>query len=412
MNIRKLVLLTSVCSGLEYYDFVMYGLLSTYLGRVFFPSNQHWTGLVQALGLFAIGYVIRPIGGLLFGHIGDRYGRKKSLLISIGLMAVATTSIGLLPGFNQIGGLATGLLILLRLLQGLAFGAEIPGMLTFITEHAPQNSKGFYFGFVLSAVTVGGALGSLLPYLLTTFLTEPQLLTFGWRIPFCIGGVWSMLVLLVRNRMTETPLFIAQTQMPAEWPVLLLLRHHRPAMLLGISVCLFPACLIVLGVGLPAILAQFYGYSASMIFSAVSIGAVLSIFMMPLFGRIADVWGSTTLLMGTAILFIVFGWGLFSLLNDAFLGLFFILYNLLVAALANAYLHTLVSLFPQAVRFSGVGFCYNMVFSMAGFVPFLLSLAKRGEPMTAYLYCFFSVLALASILGCLRVKKLTIGIKA
>jgi hypothetical protein len=134
--------------------------------------------------------------------------------------------------------------------------------------------------------------------------------------------------------------------------------------------------------------------------------------MMPLFGRIADVWGSTTLLMGTAILFIVFGWGLFSLLNDAFLGLFFILYNLLVEALANAYLHTLVSLFPQAVRFSGVGFCYNMVFSMAGFVPFLLSLAKRGEPMTAYLYCFFSVLALASILGCLRVKKLTIGIKA
>src|SRR3990167_1942862 len=405
MNIKRLAFLTSIGSGLEYYDFVVYGLLSPYLGRLFFPTASAWASLLQALSLFAMGYLARPIGGIVFGHIGDKFGRKKALLLSASLISLATFAIGMIPDYSRVGYWGTFCLIVFRLLQGLAFGAEMPGMLTFITEHAPPRDKGLYFGFVLSAVSLGGLLGSGIPFLLSHVLTDQRMLAYGWRIPFYLGGIWSIAIFIVRNRIAETPLFMAHEAQRLTWP-LMALRQYPNEIISGISICLFPACLIVLGIALPGYVGRYGGYAPETVFLSVFVGALSSLFILPLFGRLSDILGSRRLLYWTAGIFMVVGYGFFSLLQCTALWVFFIVYNVIVAALANAYLQTLVTLFPVAIRFSGEGFCYNVVYSVAGFVPLLLGVWSTHHHLVVFLYGFFTLLALMTLWGCWRIKRI------
>ena len=171
----KLITLSALGSGLEYYDFVIYVMLTPYISRVFFPADDHAAAVIATLGIFAVGYVARPFGGIVFGHLGDRYGRKQSFTISIMLMAFATLLIGLLPGHFSWGITSSLLLLGCRIAQGIAQGAEIPGAITFLTEHAPAHSRGLWAGLLFSGIGIGAALAALVSSVLTSYLHQYQM---------------------------------------------------------------------------------------------------------------------------------------------------------------------------------------------------------------------------------------------
>jgi len=398
--------LTSFGAGLEYDDFVIHGLLATYLGKACFTAQDAVAAMLEVFGVFAVGYLVRPLGGLLFGHLGDRYGRKPIFLMSLFLMASATFAIGILPTYQQIGLTATLLLLLLRILQGIAFGAEIPGTVTYLAEHAQQTARGFHCGLALSGVSLGAFSGAAFIFALEKILTQQQLLQFGWRIPLACGGLLAIVSYFLRRRLPETPAFILQKSDYANLnqPVLYLFKHYSGRIALGISISLFSACFIVFGVGLPAYLHQFYGYPVTQVYLVTALGYLWSALLLPIFGRMSDKIGRAQQLICTALLAMFINVALFPLLHwHTLLALliFIFLYQTLVASLANCYLPLLTELFPTSVRLSGVAFCYNLVYCVAGFTPLLLSKFAEYSDGRRYTLLFFTLLAGLTVIGAL-----------
>ncbi|MCF8127021.1 MAG: MFS transporter, partial [Deltaproteobacteria bacterium] len=172
---------------LEWYDFAVFGYYAPIIGTLFFPSENKTISLIKAFGVFATGYLMRPIGGAVFGHIGDRLGRKKALQISVLMMAFPTACLGLVPGYREIGLAAPVILILLRLLQGLSVGGEFIGSMSFIIEIAPAGRRGLYGSWTVMSAVGGIMIGSLVATLMQNFLGHESMLSWGWRLPFLAG---------------------------------------------------------------------------------------------------------------------------------------------------------------------------------------------------------------------------------
>ncbi|WP_392536431.1 MFS transporter [Legionella sp. 227] len=206
---RKIIFLASLGGALEFYDFVIYVIFAPIISQVFFPETDPLASLMSVYAVFAIGYLIRPLGGIAFSHFGDKYGRKKTFIFSVILMAVPTVLIGFLPTYQHIGILSSILLIFLRLLQGLSIGGEIPGALTFACEHVNPRSRALACGVIFSFLNLGIFLGALISLILTNQLSNAQLLNFGWRIPFILGGLLGLFSFYIRKRLAESPLFLA-----------------------------------------------------------------------------------------------------------------------------------------------------------------------------------------------------------
>lgn len=190
---------------MEWYDYAVYAYLAPILSKLFFPSDDQFISLMATFGTFAAGYVSRPLGAVLFGHIGDRFGRKPVLIISVILMGCATFGVGLLPSTEQIGVTAAVILIVLRIFQGLSVGGEYTGSAAFIVEHAPVERRGFFASWIMTGCILGFLLGSAVAALLTHFLSEPNLNSWGWRLPFLAGGGIAFLALYFRSGVEEPP---------------------------------------------------------------------------------------------------------------------------------------------------------------------------------------------------------------
>ena len=403
MTTKKLTLLASIGAGLEYYDFIIYGLLASYLGHVFFPATDSRVATLQAFGVFAIGYLARPLGGVIFGNFGDRYGRKNIFLTSIILMAITTFVIGLLPTYPQWGLYATALLIVFRTLQGFAFGAELPGTITFLSEHVSKSWRGLHCGFAIASVSLGATLGSFIIYLLNKLLTQQQMSSYGWRIPFLLGGVLAIAGYFMRTKLHETPLFMQYAETAKKQiPFFALLKQYPKQIILGLSITFFSACFIVFGIGLPAYLKEFYDYQPTNIYFYISLGYIWCALILPLFGWFSDIIGRPRLLFWTSGVAIIGSFSLFNLLtyqNQFALAAFIIIYETIIAALVTCYLPMLAELFPTSVRFTGFALCYNIVYCIASFTPFLLGNFNQWFGGAHYTYLIFDCLAGTTLLG-------------
>jgi MFS family permease len=203
---KRVVVLASLGGMLEFYDFTIYGLFAAYFAEQFFPSNNSFTTIVSTYAVFFIGYVARPLGGIMFSHLGDEIGRKTVMIVTMILMGLASLGLGLLPTYALIGLWAPVLMLLLRLLQGLAIGGELPSMIVYIAESLPEQ-RGIAMGGVFAG-TIGGLIpGMLLNLLLTHYLTAEQIHDFGWRIPFILGSLLCFVGYQVRNKLHETAAF-------------------------------------------------------------------------------------------------------------------------------------------------------------------------------------------------------------
>lgn len=403
-NERKATFLSSIGAGLEYYDFIIYGMMADKLSLLFFPADTAWLGLSKIFAIFAIGYFARPLGGIFFGLVGDTYGRKSSFVLVMSLMATATLGIGLLPTYEQIGFLAPCFLSLFRFLQGISVGAELPGAITVVCEHAEAPKHGVYSGIVIAGTGVGSILAFSLLYLLTIRLTPEQILTGYWRLPFLLGGVLAVVNYYIRQHLHETPEFIRMkstsiSSSSLKEPFVVLVRDFPLKLIQGVGMTLFTSSLVIGGLYLPTYLDHYYGYNSGDIYLATIGGLLWSVGALPFCGQLADRFDKKTMLTFTALGFSVCAFPLFSLLDlQSFVGLlaFMMLYQSVLAMATTCYFPLVSSLFPTAVRFTGIAFCYNFAYSAMATLPLVIMAMIRYNEIPGTFICVLIMFALLS----------------
>lgn len=394
---NKATFLASLGAGLEYYDFVIYGLMASTLSNLFF-AGETASHLSKTFAIFALGYIARPVGGILFGMIGDTYGRKKTFLSVMLLMAASTFSIGLLPSYSQAGLFAPAALLVLRLLQGLSFGAELPGAITVINEHSEKKRWGVYTGFVVSSVSLGATLASFILYLLSQALSQNAILAWGWRIPFLLGGVFSLANYFIRKHLNETPEF-TQLQKNRKTPslkdpLLTLIRHHKKSLVLGISMTGIMSSLVIFFLSFPTYIHTHFGYEVKNGYLAVTWGMIWSSLSLPLCGLLADKIGKAKIYLLTCLFFLGSCFSLFSLLEIGTLTsllIFTTLYQTIISFLSVSYFSLIPAIFSTDVRYTGLSFCYNIVYCIIGCTPMFL-VAARSPSLGPWLLTCFALL--------------------
>ena len=199
---QRVTWLSSLGGMLEFYDFTIYGLFAVYFSQQFFPTHDTFISLIASYSVFVVGYIVRPLGGILFSHIGDEWGRKKVLILTMMLMGISSLGMGLLPNYSQIGIYAPALMLFFRLTQGLAIGGELPSMIVYASECMP-NKRGYAMGGVFSGTLAGLIPGMLINIFILNTLSQEDVLLFGWRIPFVLGGLLCIVAYFVRRELHE-----------------------------------------------------------------------------------------------------------------------------------------------------------------------------------------------------------------
>lgn len=260
----KTLTLAALGGALEFYDFIIFVFFAAVVGELFFPADiPEWLRQVQTFGIFAAGYLARPLGGIIMAHFGDLVGRKKMFTLSILLMALPTLAIGLLPTYSSVGIIAPLLLLLMRILQGAAIGGEVPGAWVFVAEHVPEKRIGIACGTLTAGLTVGILLGSVVATLINTSLTPQGIHDGGWRIPFLLGGVFGLIAMYLRRWLQETPIFLEMQQRKAlaqELPVkAVALKHQKAVVISMLLTWLLSAGVVVVILMSPVWLQKHYG---------------------------------------------------------------------------------------------------------------------------------------------------------
>jgi MFS transporter, MHS family, alpha-ketoglutarate permease len=229
---------TGIGNAVEWYDWAIYATFAPFIAGALFSNADPTSAVLSTLAIFAVGFVARPFGGFVFGWIGDRIGRKTSMTFAVGLAALGSLLIGIAPTFASVGAFASVMLLVARLIQGLAHGGELPSSQTYLSEMAPKEKRGFWATLIYTSGTAGILAGTLLGAILTGVLSKADMNAWGWRIPFLIGGALGIYALVMRARMKETEAFVAET--PNEkhepmWPQIL--RHRKQALqVIGLTV--------------------------------------------------------------------------------------------------------------------------------------------------------------------------------
>jgi len=373
MKHSKITFLTSIGAGLEYYDYVIYVIFASFVSHNFFPDTNRVAALFATFGVFAIGNIIRPLGGIILGMCGDNFGRKKVFTNTLLWMAFATFLMGVTPTFAAWGLVATVIFSLCRIIQGVTCGAEIPGATTLLLEHIDKRRHGLHFGFMSSAVGLGSSFGLLVAWGITKILTNEQMLAWGFRLPFLFGGILALVGFLIRKHIPETPAFLALQKTKNNKFFTGLNKQYGKQILNTIGVLLFPASFVTFFLAFPVYLHDYYQYAFPNIYLAMTVGSLWTVFLIPVFGWVSDNFINRKTLLFTAILiFALFSFPSFSLLNTKTnLALFgFVLFGkTLLAAMAASYFVLLPQAFPIAGRYTGTALSYNVAYTIAAFVP-------------------------------------------
>jgi len=371
-HVKKVLIAGMIGNVLEWYDFVVYGYLAGIIGKLFFPSNDPTTELIKAFAVFAVGFIARPIGATFFGFLGDKIGRRKALMISIILMAISTTAIGLLPTYYQIGILAPILLTLLKITQGLSVGGEYTTSVSFVVEHAPKSKRGLFGSIAILGAVIGILLGSASSAFITKILSEDALYSYGWRILFMTGIILGFLGYYVRRNIEETPKF-KELEIRKEIdknPILDLLKNYRGEFLKTFFLSVFQAVgFYTLFVYLAQHLIKFVHLPKSTALTINTVGMIVLAFLIPIFGYLSDKFGRKIFILLSTGLTFMFAYPLFvyissgSVLN-AQLGL--IIFAIITAGFMAILPTTLVEIFPTKVRNTGYSLGYNLPFAIFG----------------------------------------------
>ncbi|KTD15980.1 Major facilitator family transporter [Legionella lansingensis] len=407
---RRLLILSSLGGVLEFYDFIIFAIFAGYISNAFFPAASELSGLFITFATFAIGYLVRPLGGVIFGHFGDRVGRKATFTISILMMAVATLGIGIMPTYAVIGITAPILVIILRIIQGLSVGGEIPGAITYVSEMFPQH-KGFACGIIFCALTCGIVLGSVANAAISSLLSHSAMQSFGWRIPFLLGGIFGLLSYLLRRGLHESSQFLAIENSTEKFPIIQVFKQEfwgviGSALMVALCAVIITALFLFTPAYFTEVLhlpANSYIWECAL---AITAGSVMCIF----FGYITDVINHKTLVLTLIVTTAVLAYPIFIIYvyYPKLHMISFFASSLLMGLSAGTIPGLLSEVFPTKIRYSGVAVSYNIGFAIfGGLTPFTsLSLIYYSGWLTSPALYLIMVSCLATLsLGLIRHKQ-------
>ncbi|BEE01592.1 MFS transporter [Aeromonas dhakensis] len=382
----KTLSLAALGGALEFYDFIIFVFFAVVIGELFFPADiPEWLRQFQTFGIFAAGYLARPLGGIIMAHFGDLIGRKRMFTLSIIMMALPTLLIGLLPTYAVLGIAAPLLLLLLRILQGAAIGGEVPGAWVFVAEHVPARRIGVACGTLTAGLTAGILLGSLVATAINRGMSPSEVSDWGWRLAFVLGGVFGIVAMYLRRWLHETPVFAemqANKALAEELPLKTVLRSHKSSVVISMLLTwLLSAGIVVVILMTPTYLQKVHGISPSDALTANSLAILALTLGCIVYGRLIDALGSgPTFMLGSLLLAgasYAFYHGLAS--DTSQLVPLYVLAGFAVG-IVGAVPYVMVNAFPAVVRFSGLSFSYNVAYAIfGGLTPMLVTLWMKSD---------------------------------
>ncbi|AKZ74003.1 MHS family MFS transporter [Enterobacter cloacae complex sp. S4] len=417
---KKVLIASLTGSAIEWFDYFLYGTAAALVfNKIFFPMVDPVIGLILSYLSFSLTFFIRPIGGVLFAHIGDRIGRKKTLVLTLSLMGGATVMIGLLPTYEMIGLWAPALLILMRIIQGMGIGGEWGGALLLAYEYAPEKRKGFFGSIPQAGVTIGMLMATFIVSLMTLF-SEEDFLSWGWRIPFLLSSVLVLLGLWIRKDIDETPDFqrVKASGQVAKAPLRDTLKHHWREVLIAAGLKVVEtAPFYIFSTFVVSYATSTLTYQKSQALEAVTLGALVATIMIPLMGLLSDKVGRQRMYAISVFVLGLFIVPWFMLLNTGTtwgIVLATVIAFGVLWAPVTAVLGTLCSeIFSANVRYTGITLGYQLGAALAGGTAPLIAtglLAKYdGDwvPVAWYLAVTVTI-SLIAIFCASRVKRATL----
>jgi MFS family permease len=391
----------------EYYDFIVYGLMVSYIAQLFFPANDNFSAQMMAFSVFAIGYIARPLGALIWGMIGDLKGRRRAFINSNIFLGLTTIGISILPNYNQIGSIATILLVILRIVQAGSFAAELPGSMAIIKEEENTHK----FSYVIAGTSIGALLASSAVFLIENYFTKEEILNYAWRLPFIFGSLLCFISILLRKKLQQlkeqnltNKLDIAQAIFPQLNNIIYLV------FLLAV-----PAFLVVMNIYFPVYISKFYQYSQKQVINAVSLSylvaalypIVFSYYINKKITNFEDIISVNRIIIFSAMVIGLFI--NFFLLRGGMFNLYLSLaiYQIINTSIMLLNFIIMAEIFPSEARFTLIAICYNITYLFISFSPILVTNFSLiiGSPLAMWL--IFIILCLFALNNLNKISNLT-----
>jgi MHS family proline/betaine transporter-like MFS transporter len=401
---RRAIIATVIGNGLEWFDFTVYSFFAVIIAKLFFPTGNDLSSLLLAVATFGVGFFMRPVGGIVLGNYADRVGRKAALSLTILLMALGTTLIGIAPTYDQVGIFAPLLIVVARLMQGFSAGGEMGGATAFLTEYAPARQRAYYSSWIQASIGVAAQLGAAVGTFVTSSLSTQALNSWGWRLPFLLGIVIGPVGYYIRHHLDETPTFRDNAER-ADSPLKEIVQAYPRETLASFSmVILWTVCTYVLLFYMPTYAVKVLKVPQADGFIAGMAGGSAIMVFAPLVGLLADRIGRRVLLSGSALLILVLAWPMVTFINHvpglSSLLVFQLVFGVLIATYTGPILAAFSELFPARVLSTGLSVAYNFAVTIfGGFASFIITwlIATTGSSMAPAIYVMIA--AAISLVG-------------
>lgn len=412
--IKKNKILIAACAGnvLEWYDFALYGYLAAILANLFFPTTDHLASLIATFGVFASGFLMRPLGALFFGYLGDKIGRKQTLIISIFLMAIPTTFVCFLPVYSQIGLLAPIILIIVRLLQGFSIGGEFTGSISYLVEKAPKERRGFYGSWSYFSTFTGSILGSLVAAITTMYFSESQLYSWGWRIPFFLGIILIFIGIYMRKGIDETQTFetLKKSGDLSKSPIKETFKNHWKQLLIVMGAgWITSTSTYMIFIYMVTYVSVTSNIPLSIALTINTFCMVLLIILIPIFGHLSDLIGRKPLLITASLGIIILSYPLFLLIyQESLLGYIIaqVIFTIMISMLQGVSPALYVELLPAKTRMSSLSIGYNLAQVLfGGTTPLIATLLIKYTNIETSPAFYLIICSMISLLVYLKIHE-------
>lgn len=409
---RTIVLAVSIGNLLEWYEIYLYVYWAPIISKLFFHPHSDLIGLIYTYLIFGLGFLARPLGGIFFGRLGDKVGRKKALILSLMMMIFPTFVTGLLPTYKQIGHYAPCVLALMRILQAFPAGGELPGAMCYLYESSRPDKRKYMSSWTAMGFQMGILISTIECFLLDEFLPQEDLLLWGWRFSFLVGGLIGFCGLFLRYKLHETPLYqeILTHEKIVKEPLFEVFTRHKKELIQGGLYCILnSASFYLITVNFPMYFSQMLGVDSRLYLLVTTVMLLVITVPLPFFGKLAQKYNYKNILIYSTLASIILLYPLYLSMNSAsvvFMSIVVLLFSLLFACLSAIIPFIISDIFPTYARFTCVGVSFNFVDALVGgFTPAIALLLLRSTGNRGSICWFLLACGLLSLYSYVMIKE-------